>query len=296
MKSQTVGFIGLGIMGRPMAKNLLKAGYPLVVHSRSRGPVQDLVGAGAKAATSPGGRRAGRRAHHHAAELARRRTGGAGPGRHPRGRAERTPLRRHVHDLSTRLAEGGEGPGRQGRTRARRAGVGRREGGHRRGAQHHGGRRQGRLRGRLADLPGHGQDHHPSGPARRGRLHQAREPDHRGGEPHRARRGPHARAQGRTRPRAHPQGARGRARRLQVPRAEGAQLHRRHLQARLQDRPPLQGPGPHHGVLARAGGAAARHRGGAGALQRDAREGQGWARSLRRDHPARGARGVAGPE
>src|SRR6185503_14529099 len=48
-----VGFIGLGIMGRPMAKNLLKAGYPLVVHSRSPGPVQELVGAGAKAAGSP---------------------------------------------------------------------------------------------------------------------------------------------------------------------------------------------------------------------------------------------------
>ena len=51
--AQTVGFIGLGIMGRPMAKNLLKAGYPLVVHSRSPGPVQELVGAGAKAAGSP---------------------------------------------------------------------------------------------------------------------------------------------------------------------------------------------------------------------------------------------------
>lgn len=51
--AHTVGFIGLGIMGRPMAKNLLKAGYPLVVHSRSRPPVDDLVGAGAKAAASP---------------------------------------------------------------------------------------------------------------------------------------------------------------------------------------------------------------------------------------------------
>ena len=50
---QTVGMIGLGIMGRPMAKNLLKAGYPLVVHSRSEGPVRELVGAGAKAAASP---------------------------------------------------------------------------------------------------------------------------------------------------------------------------------------------------------------------------------------------------
>jgi 2-hydroxy-3-oxopropionate reductase len=51
--AQTVGMIGLGIMGRPMAKNLLKAGYPLVVHSRSPGPVQELCGAGAKSATSP---------------------------------------------------------------------------------------------------------------------------------------------------------------------------------------------------------------------------------------------------
>jgi 2-hydroxy-3-oxopropionate reductase len=51
--AQTIGFIGLGIMGRPMAKNLLKAGYPLIVHSRSRGPVDDVVKAGAKAASSP---------------------------------------------------------------------------------------------------------------------------------------------------------------------------------------------------------------------------------------------------
>src|SRR5262245_58944662 len=51
--AQIIGFIGLGIMGRPMAKNLLKAGHQLVVHSRSRGPVDEPVGAGAKAATSP---------------------------------------------------------------------------------------------------------------------------------------------------------------------------------------------------------------------------------------------------
>ena len=51
--NDTIGFIGLGLMGRPMAKNLLTAGYPLVVHSRSRGPVGDLVAAGARAADSP---------------------------------------------------------------------------------------------------------------------------------------------------------------------------------------------------------------------------------------------------
>lgn len=53
MSKSTLGFIGLGIMGRPMAHNLLNAGYPLVVHSRSRPPVDELVAAGATAAWSP---------------------------------------------------------------------------------------------------------------------------------------------------------------------------------------------------------------------------------------------------
>lgn len=49
----TIGFIGLGLMGKPMAKNLLKAGFPLVVHSRSQPPVDELVAAGAEHATTP---------------------------------------------------------------------------------------------------------------------------------------------------------------------------------------------------------------------------------------------------
>ena len=40
-------------MGRPMARNLLKAGYPLVVHNRSKGPVDELASAGARQAGSP---------------------------------------------------------------------------------------------------------------------------------------------------------------------------------------------------------------------------------------------------
>jgi 2-hydroxy-3-oxopropionate reductase len=52
-EAEKVGFIGLGLMGRPMAHNLLKRGFPLVVHSRSRPPVDELVAAGAEAATSP---------------------------------------------------------------------------------------------------------------------------------------------------------------------------------------------------------------------------------------------------
>jgi 2-hydroxy-3-oxopropionate reductase len=49
----TIGFIGLGRMGRPMARNLLAAGRRLVVHNRSREAVDELVAAGAMAASSP---------------------------------------------------------------------------------------------------------------------------------------------------------------------------------------------------------------------------------------------------
>jgi 2-hydroxy-3-oxopropionate reductase len=51
--SQTVGFIGLGVMGRPMARNLIARGYALVVHNRSQPAVDDLVAAGAARAASP---------------------------------------------------------------------------------------------------------------------------------------------------------------------------------------------------------------------------------------------------
>jgi len=51
--SNAIGFIGLGLMGKPMALNLLKKGFRVVVNSRSRGPVDELVAAGATAAASP---------------------------------------------------------------------------------------------------------------------------------------------------------------------------------------------------------------------------------------------------
>lgn len=47
-----VGFIGLGIMGRPMAKNLLKAGFSLMVFDLNKDPVEDLVRSGASAGSS----------------------------------------------------------------------------------------------------------------------------------------------------------------------------------------------------------------------------------------------------
>jgi len=48
-----VGYIGLGIMGKAMARNILKAGFPIVVHNRSRSAVQELVAEGAIEAFSP---------------------------------------------------------------------------------------------------------------------------------------------------------------------------------------------------------------------------------------------------
>jgi 2-hydroxy-3-oxopropionate reductase len=51
--AEKVGFIGLGIMGKPMARNLMDAGYELTVHNRSREPVDELAEDGATAASSP---------------------------------------------------------------------------------------------------------------------------------------------------------------------------------------------------------------------------------------------------
>jgi 2-hydroxy-3-oxopropionate reductase len=53
MADRTVGFIGLGIMGRPMALNLRQAGYALVVHNRTAARVEPLLEAGAEAVASP---------------------------------------------------------------------------------------------------------------------------------------------------------------------------------------------------------------------------------------------------
>lgn len=50
---EIIGFIGLGIMGKPMARNLLRAGYPLVVYNRSRPAMEALAEDGARPGTSP---------------------------------------------------------------------------------------------------------------------------------------------------------------------------------------------------------------------------------------------------
>jgi 2-hydroxy-3-oxopropionate reductase len=73
-----VGFIGLGIMGKPMSKNLLKAGYSLVVSDRNPEAIADVIAAGAETADAEGDCRTVRCDHHHAAELSACERGGAG--------------------------------------------------------------------------------------------------------------------------------------------------------------------------------------------------------------------------
>ncbi|MCA5933026.1 2-hydroxy-3-oxopropionate reductase [Pectobacterium versatile] len=53
VRAMKIGFIGLGIMGKPMSKNLLKAGYSLVVMDRNLDAVAEVVAAGATAAETP---------------------------------------------------------------------------------------------------------------------------------------------------------------------------------------------------------------------------------------------------
>ena len=43
----TIGFVGLGIMGKPMAKNLINAGYTLRVFDLNQAPVDEIVTSGA---------------------------------------------------------------------------------------------------------------------------------------------------------------------------------------------------------------------------------------------------------
>lgn len=49
----TIGFIGLGLMGKPMASNLVRAGFPVVVWNRTAARAQDLVSEGAKLGENP---------------------------------------------------------------------------------------------------------------------------------------------------------------------------------------------------------------------------------------------------
>lgn len=51
---ENIGFVGLGIMGKPMCLNLIKSGYPVTVYNRTASKLEQMVHAGAEASDSPG--------------------------------------------------------------------------------------------------------------------------------------------------------------------------------------------------------------------------------------------------
>ncbi len=53
LNGQTIGFIGLGLMGKPMARNLKAAGAEMTVHNRSQGVIEELSGTGMTPAKTP---------------------------------------------------------------------------------------------------------------------------------------------------------------------------------------------------------------------------------------------------
>ena len=50
---KTVAFIGTGLMGKPMAMNILKKGFPLIAYNRTASKTEDLVKAGSRVARTP---------------------------------------------------------------------------------------------------------------------------------------------------------------------------------------------------------------------------------------------------
>ena len=53
IKKETIGFIGLGIMGLPMAKNLMKSNFDLIVYNRTQSKTKELSEIGARVAKNP---------------------------------------------------------------------------------------------------------------------------------------------------------------------------------------------------------------------------------------------------
>ena len=121
--AETVGFIGLGIMGKPMAENLIEAGYDLVAYNRTREKAEELEGA-------PRSRKPRERSRRQSDIIITMLPDSpqveevlAGEDGVLEGIKEGALHRGHEHDLARRHRGAfGEGP-REGRLDARRAGL-----------------------------------------------------------------------------------------------------------------------------------------------------------------------------
>ena len=101
-----VGYVGLGVMGKPMARNLLRAGFPLTVHNRSRGAVDELAAGGRDGRHLARRGRPGERRRPHLPSGARRRRGRLPRRlRRARGRRRRHHPYRDEHDRPEHASE-----------------------------------------------------------------------------------------------------------------------------------------------------------------------------------------------
>ncbi len=175
-----IGYIGLGLMGKPIAGNLLKAGYSLTVHSRQpRAGGRALRSLGAQVAETPRGVAEASdfvfTSLPDSPDVEQVVLGDQGC---PPGLPTRDGVRRQQHDQARdRPAAGGAAGGGRG-AGAGRAGVRRRCGGQGRHAGDHGRRPAGSLRAGAARLPVDGQDDHARRRERRRTGGQGLQPDH----------------------------------------------------------------------------------------------------------------------
>ena len=143
---ERVGFVGLGIMGKAQAANLLKAGFPLTVYNRTRSKAEELGGRRSDRRRHPRRRGSEQRHHHnHGQRLAGRGAGDSGRGRRDRGCGVGLGSYRHEHDFAAGHPGYNQGAGREGREHAGRPcerGVVGCDPGH---AVHHGRRGQSRT-------------------------------------------------------------------------------------------------------------------------------------------------------
>ena len=239
-----IGFIGLGIMGKPMAANLIKGGHTLFLHSRSGVP-QELTAAGGKACAS-------------AKEVAQKSDivitmvpdtpdvekvlfGANGVAE---GLSQGQDRDRHELDLADRDQEVREAHQRARLRIRRRAGVRRRSRREERRAHHHGRRQPGDLRQGEAGVRADGQEHHAGGRQRRRPDLQGVQPDHRRAQHRGGERSAGVRLEGRRRSGQGAPGADGRLRRLAHPRSARRAHDQAHLRSGIPDRTASEGPEP----------------------------------------------------
>ena len=208
-----IGFIGLGIMGRPMAGHLIAGGHKLFIHGHGT-PPKELLDQGAVACPSARDvARERRHRHHHGARHAECGGRPIWPGRRRRGPFAGQDRRRHEQHLADR-DQGLRQADQRARLRlSRRAGLRRRRRGQGGKPDDHGRRSRAGLRNGEADLRADGQEHHAGRRQRRRADHQGRQPDHRRADHRGGRRSAGVRLQGGRRSGARAPGVDGRLRR-----------------------------------------------------------------------------------